>query len=154
MEEVNVARGTNAHVTWYIAFENARKPNFIQRFLKNGFQHCQAFRYDSKKDCWLFLEITREGLAVLLLDDRGLGFLLAQIFAKQGRALQIALPEDTKPVFRPFFNCATLAGAALGIKGALTPYRLYRILLSKGAKPAFTEILHEEQKTQGQKRRA
>ena len=120
---------------WYVAFHDARRDLFWLRFLKAGFQHCFAFAWDADGGRWVIVNVAFDGGYVRALTDDAAGAMWGNLRALGARVL-LARTENAGPR-RPRLvgTCVTSVAAVLGLAApcALTPFALYRTLLSRGA---------------------
>ena len=124
---------------WVIGFCDIDRPRiWWSPFLKPGFRHVIALRYDVDKKIWLYLNWGKRGLALSALDHDEVDRIIEFVHRHKGRFLAI---KSQKVVYRfPIMPCwcVTATRHLLGIKKTyFTPYQLYCALLKLGARPMF-----------------
>jgi hypothetical protein len=125
---------------WIIGFFDIDRPRMVfSPFLKPGFRHAMALRYDVDKKVWLCLNWGKRGLTVKALDHNEVDRVIAFVHKHNGTFLAA---KAQKSVYRfPVLPCwcVTAIRHLLGIKKTyFTPYQLYCALLKSGATPMFT----------------
>jgi hypothetical protein len=118
---------------WYVAFYPSPNKSIWTRWLKRGFQHCCAFAPDEGR--WLLVDGAFDVTIIRAVHDPVAATFWALL--KERGATVLLVPVTTSSVYAPrlIATCATLAASLVGVRGfcALTPYRLYRTLLARGA---------------------
>ena len=125
-------------VTWYVVFTDEDVDHhWVHRFIKPGFRHCYCFRQigdyiyyanptTSNIDSKVFKDMTSEDLAQYTL------------LAPNTKVLKFKYPFDINNRMFSIWNiaptCVSVVKMFLGITAtAVTPYQLYKQLLTKGA---------------------
>lgn len=129
--------GGGALPAWYVAFHDSSISSPWLRLLRPGFRHCFAFAWDDVGGRWIVANLAFDGAFVRALTADEGGALWANL-AAMGATVVLARAENAGPK-RPRLlgTCNTVVEAMLGLPGpcALSPYRLWAKLVSRGAVP-------------------
>jgi hypothetical protein len=123
--------------TWFVAFLDVRV-RWWQRFHKQGFTHCFAFRHDKRANAWLVVDSSWTSLHVATVPAGVVGRLIDRTL-KDGVILKAGtgLAKTHPPLL---LTCAGVIAHMLRVPGRpLTPWRLYCALLRMGAAPMLAE---------------
>lgn len=123
---------------WLIFFLEPDGPAWWARVLRPGFRHlCAVSRYDSA-DRWLYFHPARTGTSIQIFTDEQIKVVITDLLARSSVVLRVASRQERRNAPAMVF-CVAEIKALLGIRSrALTPYRLYRDLIARGA-----EIVHQ-----------
>lgn len=134
---------------WYYAFVRPEAPAraWWERLAglvgRRRYSHVVAFRYDVLSDNWIYLEWSRIGLFVDILDKPEVDTLIAHVRLNGGDILEYKAPPASMQRFpAPFAHyCVPFMATLANIHGwILTPDGLHRALRKRGAKVAFAGI--------------
>lgn len=126
---------------WFVAFvDSGRRPVWWMRFVKPGFRHVLAFSYDIQSNQWIFFDPGHERLRLEVLEGDDLDIIVSIIRQRGGKILRTKAQVQKSRRVRVFATCVTAVCHLLGCPCALTPHGLYRILLKRGAEPAFENV--------------
>jgi len=118
---------------WFVVFTDGDGAFWWQRLLKPGFRHCFVVRAEGKKT----MMISHKGfrLSVDMLKMYCADFVQAQVMGGY-TVVRYQYQPIPKPTYRSIMTCVSVVINAIGITGilALTPYSLYRALISRQAK--------------------
>lgn len=117
---------------WLIVFSGGERFAWWDVWTRPGFRHVSACRYDARLDAWVFYDVKAGGTEVVVLagaDPRcveRLGGLMSvsTIVRFEARAHRWLAP--------PAFGCVGAMRHLLGVRGAFTPWGLFRHLLALG----------------------
>jgi len=127
---------------WYVVFDNSENLTWERNFTRKGFEHCFCFAW------------SLSGTAVINYDGSFLEFKelphsadeLALAFCQEGKeVLKVSfLKKDKRKIFRGFTYCVSIVKSCLDLRNcwAVTPYGLYRWLLSPKRKAEGIEVVH------------
>jgi hypothetical protein len=137
---------------WLVGFCPAGNRGLWRFFGGAGvFSHCFALRYDATFGVWLMLEHSVTGLIVAPISDTEAGGLMSLCFDR-GVLLETAHSQQRRRQHLPIFGlwCSATIGLLLGLPPhvALTPRRLYRGLLRRGAQPIVRKEKQDGRRTE------
>jgi hypothetical protein len=129
--------------TWMVAFVDYGRNLWWHRFTNRGFRHVFAFAYDTTTGTWIVFDPTLEGFIVRPLPRSAVDAMIADLMLRDAVILKCKAEGKSPRRPRLFATCVTVVSHLLGLPGcAVRPYGLYRMLLKRGAVPAF-ERQHE-----------
>jgi hypothetical protein len=121
-------RGSDHDEEYFIVFQEAESKHWVQRFLKQGFSHCWAYKRSPGGQFWIVIDPMQSHLHIDLIDiDTKLHEL-----HKDATILRISNRIDVSRERGHLcrFTCVEVVKCLLGIKSplAFTPYQLYKRL--------------------------
>ena len=123
---------------WFVAFVDYGRNLWWHRFTKRGFRHVFAFGYEPRLDVWIVFDPTLEGFTLRAVPGAAIDSLVAEVWARDGKILRCRVEAKAPRRPRLFATCVTVLAHLLGLPvSAVRPYGLYRMLLARGAQPAF-----------------
>ena len=130
-----------SHIEWYVAFTDARKPVWWQRFLKTGFQHCWAFTYDPETNTWLVFEPTWKNLHIRSIPQHKFSPFI-QRASEGGLVYAVPVQQQTIKKSRLFMSCVSEICHLIGVDLFFaTPWRLQCELTKMKCKRKFVPNL-------------
>ena len=114
---------------WYVCFKGVENKHWIQRYLKNGFYHCYAFKESPGGQFLIIVEPMRShvDIDIVLNNEQNLTKMtncnkIVRVIVKYD------LAKDRGHFCR--FNCVEVVKSLIGMKSFLTftPYQLYKRL--------------------------
>lgn len=126
---------------WFVAFVDYGRNLWWHRFTTKGFRHVFAFAFDSLTGQWIVFDPTLEGFVVRPLPRSAVDEMLTDLKLRGATILKCRAEAKAPRRPRLFATCVTvvahLLGLPTGLRCAVRPIGLYRMLLARGAVPAF-----------------
>ena len=118
---------------WLLFFADPRGVAWWCRILRPGFRHCYAACWYHDAQRWVVFNPTRRGTVIELWAEDQFGRRLAQFLDESSVVLRVASRHERRTAPAMAW-CVAEVKALLGVRSAaVTPYRLYRDLLARGA---------------------
>lgn len=119
---------------WYVAFQDSKCPVWWHHPLKKGFRHCFAFGWDDRADRWIVMDPLFDTVYLRCMSDSEVEAMMGIVLEAGGSIIYAKVQHEVKLRPRFLLTCVTAVESLLGLSGcALTPYRLYRHLMDRGA---------------------
>ena len=129
---------------WFVAFGDWGTNIYWHRFCRKGFRHVIAFGYEPRAGVWLVVDAAFECTVIRVVPDVAL--LIDSLWAVDAKILRCKVSAGGQRRPRLFATCVTMIGHLLGLpRCAVFPHGLYRMLLRKGAVPAFERASGHDQ---------
>lgn len=121
---------------WFVAFGDWGTNLAWHRLCRRGFRHVLAFGYEPRANVWLVVDAAFEATLIRVLPDPS--GLVDALWAVDARILRCRVEGKGQRRPRVFATCVTMIGHLIGLPScAVFPHGLYRMLIRRGAVPAF-----------------
>lgn len=129
---------------WLLFFCDPRGVAWWCRILRPGFRHCVAASWYADTERWVVFNPTRCGTVIEVWTAEQFPARLDQYLAESSAVLRVASRHDRRAAPAMAW-CVGQVKALLGVRSAaLTPWRLYRALLARGAEPVIVPCVVAE----------
>ena len=123
---------------WFVVFCDFGRNLWWHRFTNKGFRHVFAFAFDTNTCTWIVFDPTLEGFVVRPIPRSVVDDMIADLMLRNATILKCRVEGKGPRRPRLFATCVTVISHLLGLPGcAVRPIGLYRMLLKRGAVPAF-----------------
>lgn len=116
---------------WYVCFKDVPNKHWIQRFIKNGFGHCYAFKESPGGQFLIIAEPMRSHLDIDIIPNNKANF---EQLTKCNKLVKVIIKYDLTKDRGHFcrFNCVEVVKSLIGVNSfwTFTPYQLYKRLIS------------------------
>lgn len=115
---------------WYVCFKDVPRKHWVQRVLKQNFQHCYAFKESPGGQFYIIAEPMRSHLDVDIIPITSDNYTkLTDCYKFVKVIVEYDLSKDRGGICR--YNCVEVVKSLIGVKSfwTVTPYQLYKRLL-------------------------